>query len=129
MCVDNCTSSGTIIGADNVGGIFGGDVAVAQAWNAYTFKNNTFTGKVKCDKWNERWWNHRLLQKFEYSLMILQAIHLTMIAVLQKVSVVLNLSIQAVRHTRIESGAAYFNTANGTDRIAEGSMVHLEEKS
>ena len=33
--------------------------------------------------------------------MILQAIHLTMIAVLQKVSVVLNLSIQAVRHTRM----------------------------
>ena len=35
---------------------------MAQAWNEYTFKNNTFTGKV-ANKWNERWWNHRLLRK------------------------------------------------------------------
>ena len=40
------TVTGTISGKENVGGILGGDIIVAQAWNAYSFKNNTFSGKV-----------------------------------------------------------------------------------
>ena len=47
ISVNNCSSDGDIIGKDKVGGILGGDSMIAQAWNAYTFKNNTFTGTVK----------------------------------------------------------------------------------
>ena len=39
--------TGTISGKENVGGILGGDIIVAQAWNAYSFKNNIFLGKIK----------------------------------------------------------------------------------
>ena len=41
------TVTGAISGKENVGGILGGDIIVAQAWNAYSFKNNIFRGKIK----------------------------------------------------------------------------------
>ncbi len=47
ITVLNCTASGTVIGADKVGGILGGDSFVAQGWNSYSFRGNTFTGTVK----------------------------------------------------------------------------------
>lgn len=46
VTINGCTASGTIVGDSNVGGVLGGDVYVVQAWNAYSFKDNTFTGKV-----------------------------------------------------------------------------------
>ena len=46
ISINNCTVTGSVKGTDKVGGILGGDSFVAQAWNAYTFKNNTFKGKV-----------------------------------------------------------------------------------
>ena len=46
VSVNDCISSGTISGKENVGGILGGDEYIAQAWNGYTFKNNTFNGTV-----------------------------------------------------------------------------------
>lgn len=42
----NCTVDGTVKGNVAVGGITGGDVAVAQAWNSYDLSDNSFTGKV-----------------------------------------------------------------------------------
>ena len=45
--INNCSSAGTIIGKDRVGGILGGDSFVSQAWNLYTFKGNSFDGTVK----------------------------------------------------------------------------------
>ena len=47
ITINNCKVSGSITGADKVGGILGGDSYVAQAWNPYTMKGNSFTGKVK----------------------------------------------------------------------------------
>ena len=44
--VNGCVSSGAISGAENVGGILGGDEYIAQAWNAYEFKDNAFSGTV-----------------------------------------------------------------------------------
>ena len=46
ITVQNCKVSGSVTGADKVGGILGGDSFVAQAWNAYRFTDNSFTGKV-----------------------------------------------------------------------------------
>ncbi len=47
--ISDCTSAGTIVGKDKVGGILGGDSYIAQSWDngIYTMKNNTFTGTVK----------------------------------------------------------------------------------
>ena len=45
--INNCVSAGIITGADKVGGILGADTFIAQAWNAYTMKGNSFTGTVK----------------------------------------------------------------------------------
>ena len=42
MCVDNCTSSGTIIGADNVGVFLARMLLVAQAWNTYIIQKQPF---------------------------------------------------------------------------------------
>ena len=47
ISINNNTCTGTITGGDIVGGILGGDSYVAQAWDYYTFKGNSFTGKVK----------------------------------------------------------------------------------
>lgn len=41
------TDTASVTGQENVGGILGGDGFVAQAWNGYSFKNNTFLGKIK----------------------------------------------------------------------------------
>ena len=46
ITVQNCKVSGSVTGADKVGGVLGGDSFVAQAWNAYSFTDNSFTGKV-----------------------------------------------------------------------------------
>ncbi|MCQ2438969.1 MAG: DUF4214 domain-containing protein [Oscillospiraceae bacterium] len=40
------TCDGTISGMANVGGIFGGCVMIAQAWDAYEFRDNVFTGTI-----------------------------------------------------------------------------------
>lgn len=52
ITINSCISEGIITGADKVGGILGGDLYVAQTWNncTYTFKNNSFTGKVQATK-------------------------------------------------------------------------------
>ena len=49
ITINSCDSEGTVTGLDKVGGILGADLHVAQAWNncSYTFKNNSFTGKVQ----------------------------------------------------------------------------------
>ena len=46
ITVQNCSASGSVSGADKVGGILGGDTMVAQAWDPYSFTGNSFTGKV-----------------------------------------------------------------------------------
>lgn len=48
MNINNCTSTGTIIGADNVGGIMGGDPTVVQSYanGNHSIKDNFFAGKV-----------------------------------------------------------------------------------
>lgn len=50
--INDCSSTGTIIGKDKVGGILGGDTYVTQAWNAYTFRGNSFDGTVKATDGN-----------------------------------------------------------------------------
>lgn len=52
ITINSCSSEGSITGSDKVGGILGGDLYVAQTWNncTYTFKNNSFTGKVQATK-------------------------------------------------------------------------------
>lgn len=47
ITINNCKVSGSITGADKVGGILGGDTYEVQAWNPYTMKGNSFTGKVQ----------------------------------------------------------------------------------
>lgn len=49
ITINSCVSEGTVTGSDKVGGILGADLYVAQTWDncVYTFKNNSFTGKVK----------------------------------------------------------------------------------
>ena len=116
MCVDNCTSSGTIIGADNVGGIFGGDVAVAQAWNAYTFKNNTFTGKVSATNGTNIGGiigYYRSLNKFDD---ITGNTFNDDCGTAKGIGGVEFVDTGCEIHEN-ESGAAYFNTANGTDGL------------
>ena len=116
MCVDNCTSSGTIIGADNVGGIFGGDVAVAQAWNAYTFKNNTFTGKVSATNGTNVGGiigYYRSLNKFDD---ITGNTFNDDCGTAKGIGGVEFVDTGCETHEN-ESGAAYFNTANGTDGL------------
>ena len=46
IAITNCSASGAVSGADKVGGILGGDTYVAQSWGSYSFKGNSFTGKV-----------------------------------------------------------------------------------
>lgn len=116
MCVDNCTSSGTITGADNVGGIFGGDVAVAQAWNAYTFKNNTFTGKVSATNGTNVGGiigYYRSLNKFDD---ITGNTFNDDCGTAKGIGGVEFVDTGCETHEN-ESGAAYFNTANGTDGL------------
>lgn len=116
MCVDNCTSSGTIIGADNVGGIFGGDVAVAQAWNEYTFKNNTFAGKVSATNGTNIGGiigYYRSLNKFDD---ITGNTFNDDCGTVKGIGGVEFVDTGCETHEN-ESGAAYFNTANGTDRL------------
>ena len=116
MCVDNCTSSGTIIGADNVGGIFGGDVAVAQAWNEYTFKNNTFTGKVSATNGTNVGGiigYYRSLNKFDD---ITGNTFNDDCGTAKGIGGVEFVDTDCETHEN-ESGAAYFNTANGTDGL------------
>ena len=52
ITINSCVSEGTVTGLDKVGGILGADLYVAQTWDncLYTFKNNSFTGKVKATK-------------------------------------------------------------------------------
>ena len=45
--IRSCSVSGSVTGADKVGGIIGGDSFVAQIWNTHTLKDNSFTGTVK----------------------------------------------------------------------------------
>ena len=45
--IQNCYVSGTIIGADCVGGIFGGEPSQLQAWNPSIIQDNAFYGTVK----------------------------------------------------------------------------------
>ena len=52
ISINGCNVAGTISGADKVGGILGGDTYCAQAWNAYTMKGNSFTGKVEAKSGN-----------------------------------------------------------------------------
>ena len=116
MCVDNCTSSGTIIGADNVGGIFGGDVAVAQAWNEYNFKNNTFTGKVSATNGTNVGGiigYYRSLNKFDD---ITGNTFNDDCGTAKGIGGVEFVDTGCETHEN-ESGAAYFNTANGTDGL------------
>lgn len=116
MCVDNCTSSGTIIGADNVGGIFGGDVMVAQAWNAYTFKNNTFTGKVSATEGTNVGGiigYYRSLNKFDD---ITGNTFNDDCGTTRGIGGVGFVDTGCETHEN-ESGATYFNTANGTDGL------------
>ena len=49
ISINACEATGNVTGADKVGGILGGDLYVAQAWEncAYTMKGNSFTGKVQ----------------------------------------------------------------------------------
>ena len=49
VSIDDCRVSGSVSGKDQVGGILGGDVFVAQAWDAYTFTGNSFTGILRAD--------------------------------------------------------------------------------
>ena len=48
--VINCVVSGSIVGADKVGGIVGGDSFVAQLWVEHTLTDNTFIGTVTATK-------------------------------------------------------------------------------
>ena len=52
ITINSCSSEGSITGSDKVGGILGADLYVAQTWDncTYTFKNNSFTGKVQATK-------------------------------------------------------------------------------
>ena len=54
ITINSCSAEGSITGSDKVGGILGGDLYVAQTWDncVYTFKNNSFTGKVKATSQN-----------------------------------------------------------------------------
>lgn len=54
ITINSCVSEGTVTGSDKVGGILGADLYVAQTWDncVYTFKNNSFTGKVKASSQN-----------------------------------------------------------------------------
>lgn len=54
ITINSCVSEGTVTGSDKVGGILGADLYVAQTWDncVYTFKNNSFTGKVKATSQN-----------------------------------------------------------------------------
>ena len=47
ITINNCKVGGTVTGADKVGGILGGDTYEVQAWNPYTMKGNSFTGRVQ----------------------------------------------------------------------------------
>ncbi len=49
ICVNDCTASGSVSGRDKVGGILGADIFVAQAWDPYSFTDNSFTGTVHAD--------------------------------------------------------------------------------
>ena len=44
--VNGCIVTGSVTGADKVGGILGGETYGLQSWANYTFTNNTVTGKV-----------------------------------------------------------------------------------
>lgn len=44
--VTNCTSNGTVTGADKVGGIMGADTYVLQSWGENIFSENKFSGTV-----------------------------------------------------------------------------------
>lgn len=45
--ITDCSSNGTVKGADKVGGIMGADTFVLQSWGQNIFTNNKFSGNVK----------------------------------------------------------------------------------
>ena len=114
--INDCTSTGSITAVDNVGGIFGGDVMVAQAWNAYTFKNNTFTGKVSATNGTNVGGiigYYRSLNKFDD---ITGNTFNDDCGTAKGIGGVEFVDTGCETHEN-ESGAAYFNTANGTDGL------------
>ncbi|MEY8369232.1 DUF4430 domain-containing protein [Anaerovoracaceae bacterium 42-11] len=50
VTITNCKSEGRIEGNENVGGILGGEVSIAQTWGDYSFAGNVFAGKVRGNK-------------------------------------------------------------------------------
>ena len=44
--IRNCKATGSISGADNVGGILGSENGIDQSWGATYIQNNEFTGNV-----------------------------------------------------------------------------------
>ena len=111
--INNCTSTGIITGTDNVGGIFGGDIQVAQAWNAYTFKNNTFTGKVSATEGTNVGGvigYYRSLNKFDD---ITGNTFSDDCGTTKGIGGAEFVDTSCETH-ETESGATYFNTANGT---------------
>lgn len=115
ITVMNCKSNGTVKGTENVGGIIGGDEYVVQAWNGYSLKDNSFTGKVsgttnvggiigyygslnKCDN-------------------IIGNYYSADCSAEKGIGFVKYVDTSCETH-ETESGATYFNTANGTPGIS-----------
>ena len=48
--ITGCRVTGSVAGADKVGGILGGDSYTAQAWNDYQLSGNRFAGTVEATK-------------------------------------------------------------------------------
>lgn len=114
ILVNNCSSDGQITGADKVGGILGGDTYVAQLWGTWTFKNNSFTGKVSATAGTYVGGAIGFLDSLNKYDDISNNYYDPDCGASKGIGFVQYVDTSCETH-ETESGATYFNTANGTD--------------
>ena len=112
ITIKNCvaTKTASVSGKENVGGILGSDVFVAQAWNGYTLADNMFFGKVSGQE------NvggiigyYRSLNKFDN---ISNNIYAADCGATKGIGTVAYVDTSYANPTKAD-GVLYFNTANG----------------
>ena len=114
--ITGCTVTGTVSGADKVGGILGGDSFTAQAWNGYSFANNRFTGTVSATAEGARCIGgvigfYKSLNKLDT---LTNNYYAEGCGAERGIGSVQYVDTSCATH-ETASGAIYFNTASGTD--------------
>lgn len=116
--ITQCSASGSVTGTDKVGGILGGDAYVAQLWGRWTFKNNSFTGRVTATKGTYVGGVIGFLDSLNKFSDITNNYFASGCGTDKGIGFAKYVDTSCETH-EMNSGAVYFNTANGTEGLPE----------